>query len=176
MDLTFYAYIFAVIVAITGGSYYFFHANSTIAGSVYLVGSIAMAAFFGSRWFSSSGAQTSTPGVWPPMINVCPDFMSLVTVTPAPATGGKATPEMVCVDTVGIYSGGGGSGSIQKWTPGSIAENTLFHLSIDKTGPNRLKALCEECNAKNVTWEGFYVDGTCSSRLPPVPPGTPGST
>ena len=156
-----------MISSIAGGTYYFFKNNSTITGSIYLVGSVVIAAFFGSRWFLSSGVEVSGSGVWPPVINVCPDFMSLVTLTPDQTGTATPVPETVCVDTVGIYSNG-----IAKWTPGSTSEDTIFHLFATQDSKARMTSLCNQCKTKNVTWEGFYTDGTCGTRLPPVPPGT----
>ena len=163
MDLSFYLYLFLVIASVIGGTYYFFRLNNTITGSIYLIGSIVISAYFGSRWFLPSGVRTG--GKWPPVINVCPDFMSLVTLTPAPVGTAASVPETVCVDTIGIYSNG-----ITKWTPGSTSENTIFRLYTKQDPAVRLKSLCDQCIAKNVTWEGFYTEGTCATTLPPAPP------
>jgi hypothetical protein len=167
MNLSLYLYIFLAIASIAGGSYYFFKNNSSIAGSIYLAGSVILVAYFGTRWFTSSGNQSTKSGTWPPVINVCPDFMSLVTITPAPTGTGTPVPETVCVDTAGIYSGG-----VAKWTPGSTSENTIFHLFATQDPTTRATNLCAQCNSKKVTWEGYFTDGTCGKTLPPVPPGT----
>jgi len=164
MDLSFYLYLFLVIASVLGGTYYFFKNNKSTTGSIYLVGSVVISAFFGSRWFLPSGTETSRGGTWPPLINVCPDFMSLVTITPTPAGTARAVPETVCVDTAGIYSG------IARWTPGSTSEDTIFHLYTAQDPKDRLKSLCDESVRKRVTWEGFYTEGTCGTNLPPKPP------
>lgn len=164
MDLSFYIYLFLAIASISGGSYYFFKSNSSIAGSIYLLGSIVIAAFFGSRWFLPSGV-VSTSGVWPPTINVCPDFMSLVTLRPAAANGATSSLETVCVDTIGVYANG-----IAKWTPGSTSENTIFRLFAGSDAATRRTRLIDQCKAKKVSWEGFYVSEPLGDRLPPLPP------
>ena len=164
MDLSFFIYLFIAIASISGGSYYFFMRDNQIAGGIYGVGSLIVAIFFGSRWFLPSGVASTTPGTWPPVINVCPDFMSLVTLTPSGTTGAGAVPEAVCVDTVGIYSG------IAKWSPGDTAEDKIFHLYANISDTKaRLTALCAQCVNKKVTWEGVYTEGTCGSAVPPLP-------
>jgi hypothetical protein len=163
MDLSFYLYLFLVLASVLGGTYYFFKQDNTITGSIYLIGSVVVSAYFGSRWFLASGARRD--GAWPPVINVCPDFMSLVTLTPSGSS--SAAPETVCVDTAGIYTG------ISKWTPGSTSENTIFHLFASQDPKVRLGNLCDQSKNKKVSWEGFYTDGVCGTTLPPVPPGTP---
>jgi hypothetical protein len=162
MNLSFYLYLFLVIASVVGGTYYFFKLNNTITGSIYLIGSIVISAYFGSRWFLPSGVASG--GTWPPVVNVCPDFMSLVTLTPAPTGTAASVPETVCVDTIGIYS------NISKWTPGSTADNTIFKLFATQDPSVRLKSLCDQCIAKGVTWEGFYTEGVCADTLPPTPP------
>jgi len=167
MDLSFFIYLFLAIASISGGTYYFFMRDNQIAAGIYGVGALVIAIFFGSRWFLPSGSATTTPGTWPPVINVCPDFMSLVTLTPAanPGSSTPAAPELVCVDTIGIYKDG-----ITKWSPGDTAEGKIFHLfasiSDDKA---RGTALCNECKLKKVAWEGVYSEGTCIGTLPPLP-------
>lgn len=161
MNLSFYLYLFLVLASVLGGTFYFFKQDNTITGSIYLIGSVVISAYFGSRWFLASGVRRD--GAWPPVINVCPDFMSLVTLTP-----GGAAPETVCVDTTGIYSG-----ELRKWTPGSTSENTIFHLFASQDPKLRLGNLCDQSKRKGVTWEGFYTEGVCGTTLPPLPPGTP---
>jgi hypothetical protein len=164
MNLSFYLYLFLAIASITGGSYYFFKSNNSIAGSIYLISSIIIAAFFGARWFLPSGVRANSSGLWPPVINVCPDFMSLVTLKPESTGTDPSVSETVCVDTIGVYSNG-----IAKWSPGSTSENTIFHLFANLEGTARKTALCDQSKTKNVTWEGFYTEGTCGSRMPPLP-------
>jgi len=166
MDLSFYLYIFAAIAGILGGSYSFFSKNSSIAGGIFLVGSIALVIFFGVRWFLPSGVR-ATDGPWPPVINVCPDFLSTASITGKDAAG-KPTTETVCVDTVGVA----GPGGIQVFPQGgSSDEKYLFHLFA--ADPKRQAKLCQQCSDKKVTWEGVYdPSGSCSSNQPPLPPSS----
>jgi hypothetical protein len=167
MDLSFLIYLFLAITSISGGTYYFFMRDNQIAGGIYGLGSLIVSVFFGMRWFLPSGVGTTTPGTWPPVINVCPDFMSLVTLTPAASSqyGVTATPQSVCVDTIGIYKDG-----IKRWQTGDVAEDKLFYLFTNVSDVKaRLKKLCDQCTMKKVTWEGVYTDGTCGSVTPPLP-------
>jgi hypothetical protein len=165
MDLSFYIYIFAALAGILGGTYSFYTAKSTTAAAIFFVGSISLAIFFGVRWFLPSGVR-ATDGPWPPVINVCPDFLSTASIATQDSTG-QPTTEIVCVDTVGVA----GPGGIQVLPQGgSSDERYLFHLFA--SDPNRQVKLCQQCAAKKVTWEGvFDPSGACSANVPPLPPG-----
>ena len=161
MDLSFYIFLFLAITTIGGGSYHFFRSGSSIAGSIFLIGTLILSIFYGSRWFIISGVKANSTATWPPVINVCPDFMSVVTVTPE----GKTTPQKMCVDTIGIYK------NMRKWVPGAVANNSnTFDLSAGMTDTvARLKALCDQALDKGVTWEGVYTESVCGTTVPPLP-------
>lgn len=165
MDLSFYLYLFMSIAIIAGGSYTFFKGNQTIAGAIFLVGSIALTILFGTRWFLPSGVSKKD-GQWPPVINVCPDFLTLTTVNKG--TDDAPILEKVCIDTIGVASSSDG---INKCVPanGCTDEKYLFHLFAGD--PARVKKLCDQCSEKKVTWEGIYdPSGSCSGIAPPSPP------
>ncbi len=154
MDYVFYFYIFLSFVIATGGAYVLASSGRIIAAFVYLLGIVAIEAFFGMRWFTGTTVKTPDAGPWPPVLNTCPDFLSLS------YTGDTA----VCVDTIGIAPNGG----IQKWG-GTADAPFIFNLSLDKSGPERAKALCDEAKAKMVTWEGVFDGTNCLNVDPPKP-------
>jgi hypothetical protein len=165
MDLTFLFYIFLSVVAITGGAFYFFTNRMEITAALYFVGILAAAVVFGLRWFSASGEVKlgNVSGTWPPMINYCPDFLTLYTVNNA----------QVCIDTIGVAQTGG----IKKWdNPNQTDDSFLFNLFLDLSGPERRKKLCEEAATKRVTWEGVWDGSVCSGNEPPKPPANAPST
>ena len=158
MDYLFWAYVFFSCVLITGGTYYYFSINQQISAGVMFLGITFISIFFGLRWFSTSGLQLAAPaGPWPPLINYCPDFLTLYEVNG----------EKVCIDTVGLAQTGG----MSKWSdPTQTDERYLFHLFTHLSGGARVKALCQQAKDKMVTWEGVWDGSVCSGNEPPGPP------
>ncbi len=163
MDFKFLLYMFGVAVLITGGAYYFFSDGQMITAAMYFSGALVAAIYFGFRWFTASGDTTDAyKGKWPPTINYCPDFLTLYTVDS----------KQVCIDPIGITSGG-----IKKWTdPTQTSSDYLFDLHLDKSGNLRIKALCDECSSKRVTWEGVFDGSVCLYNDPPRPPSAAASS
>ncbi len=154
MDYVFYFYVFLSFVIATGGAYVLATSGRIISAILYLLGVVAIEAYFGMRWFQGTSVKTADKGPWPPVLNTCPDFLSLH------YNGDTA----VCIDTIGIAPNGG----IAKWT-GNADSRFVFNLSLDKSGPARVKALCDEAKAKMVTWEGVYDGSNCLNAEPPKP-------
>ena len=156
MDYVFLFYIFVSFVIATGGAYILASSGRIVAALLYLIGVIAIEAFFGTRWFQGTQVKQTT-GPWPPAINTCPDFLSLH----------KIGTTYYCVDTTGIAPNGG----IEKWnSPAQADDRFLFKLYADKTGSDRTTALCQEAKVKRVTWEGVFDGTTCLGGVPPMPP------
>ncbi len=159
MEYSFLLYIFATAILILGGSSYFFSTGKTFLAAFFLIGSLMAAIIFGFRWFTAGGELTGTPtGSWPPVMNSCPDFLSLYTVGGSP----------VCIDTQGVA----GSGGMSMWTdPAQTDERYLFRLYTNLTGEARAKQLCNECSSKKVSWEGLFDGTSCTNINPPLPSG-----
>ena len=160
MDLAFIFYIFLCIVITSGGAFYYAQMNQTITAGIFFFGFIAFSVIFGLRWFTASGQRAgATTGGWPPVINYCPDFLTLYEVN-----GTK-----VCIDTIGIARSGG----LAKWDSSSTTVTDLqkFNLHIGEKEADRVKKLCDECATKKVTWEGVYDGAICIGNTPPMPPG-----
>jgi hypothetical protein len=157
MDYNYLFYIFLSFVLTTGGSYVLLMSGRTISAMIYFVGLLTLEILFGLRWFKPSGATTNAEfGPWPPAINVCPDFLSLYKI------GGNS----VCVDTIGVSSGG-----LSVWTgPTQMDDRFVFNLFTDSTGADRTKKLCDQARTKMVTWEGVWDGTTCLGGQPPLPP------
>lgn len=158
MDLLFLFYIFLSAVVSTGGAYAFITKGQTAAAGIFFAGMIIVLFFFGFRWFTASGETTaSQAGPWPPVVNMCPDYLTLYTMDGAP----------VCIDTVGVSSG------LKKWTgPTQTGDDFKFNLFTTASGDDRVQKLCNECKTKQVTWEGVYDGSVCIGNEPPKPPAT----
>jgi hypothetical protein len=108
--------------------------------------------FFGIRWFQYRVTTASRPatGPWPPIINTCPDYMTLV--------NGK------CADIVGVVNLQKTGGNLRSWTRDdspatTTAANKYFNgtyassLSVDQ-----ITALGQLASGFKLTWEGI-TDG-----------------
>ena len=157
MNYIFWFYVFLVFVITSGGAFTFFSNRQPIAAGIFFVGLTCISIYFGFRWFPTSGSNVVEPSKWNPIINYCPDFLSLNTVAD----------EQVCVDTIGVSQGGG----IAVYTYATQTdEQYLFHLHTNLYGAERVKKLCEEAKNKKVTWEGVWNGSTCIGGEPPLPP------
>ena len=163
MDFLFILYIlFSVVVGI-GGTSYLVQSERTLGAFLYFVGAVLILTFYGLRWFSGDALKVTRYDTksWPPVVNTCPDFLSVYERT----VPGTTTKEKVCVDLIGVAEGG-----IQKLTdPANVTnDNYVFKLSMDKRGADRMRALCQECRLKKVSWEGVY-DGVACTATGAVP-------
>ncbi len=157
MDYLFILYILFSIFVGVGGTFYLVKSDRTLAGFLYLIGAILILTFDGLRWFTSDALQASRydSKTWPPIVNVCPDFLSVYE-----RSGGNGQKEKICVDLIGVSQGG-----IQKLVdPANVAnDNFVFKLHMNKKGAERMRALCDECRLKKVTWEGVFDGVSCSA-------------
>jgi hypothetical protein len=166
MDYWYILYIFIAVGICLGGMVVLIQSQRTLGGFLFLVGAILIFVFYGLRWFSGDALRPTkfSSTTWPPVINMCPDFLSLYN------TGnGKA-----CVDLIGVSNAG-----ISKFVDPSNASNPqyVFNLHSNLKGAARLKALCQECKDKKVTWEGIYDGLSCQDpSFIPSADGTKDST
>lgn len=163
MDFVFILYILFSMVVGLGGTFSLVQSERTLAGFLFFIGSVLVFTFYGLRWFSSNALSVSRYDTksWPPVVNTCPDFLS---VYERPIAG-SSKKEKICVDLIGVAEGG-----IQKLIdPANVSnDNYVFKLSMEKKGAERIKALCQECKLKKVTWEGVY-DGIACTATGAVP-------
>jgi hypothetical protein len=158
MDFVFILYILFSVVIGLGGTYSLIQSDRTLGAFLYFVGAVLVLTFYGLRWFTSDALKISRyeSKSWPPIVNVCPDFLS-VYERPIAGTTRK---EKICVDLIGVSEAG-----IQKLVdPANVTnDNFVFKLHMEKKGPERMKALCQECKLKKVTWEGVYDGVSCTA-------------
>lgn len=162
MDFVFILYILFSIAVGIGGTMYLVQSERTLGGFLFFVGAVLIFTFYGLRWFSGDGLKVTRyeSKSWPPFVNACPDFLTLTERT----VGSKK--EKVCVDMIGVSE----SAALQKLQDASdlTNNNKIFPLHLEKSGAARLRALCNECKAKGVTWEGVY-DGVACTATGAVP-------
>jgi hypothetical protein len=151
MQLVFILYVLACIIVISGTFYTNRQGGKQLTSIVTPVLFLAIAVFFGLRWFNTSGDATITTNlspVWPPpnFINVCPDFLSLNS-----SNDGDGNITYTCIDVLGI----------------SAANSDPFILGVSSNNPatipdnwTNLNDLCKNCKNMNYTWEGVCNNGT----------------
>ena len=156
MNYQFWLYVFGSFIVISGSTFNFYSQGQEITAGIMFFGTLIAAIYFGFRWFPASGASSSK-GPWPPVLNYCPDFLTL----------NKVNGEQVCLDTVGVAQTGG----MSKWSdPTQTDERYLFHLFLNTTGQDRIQKICEQAKTKKVTWEGIWDGSICMGVQPPAPP------
>ena len=159
MQLSFIFFLLISMATILGSVFFNFQAGKYISAALLGAGFLTITILYGLYMFTPSGDIVSSVkgGPWPPTINVCPDFLSLITVNGTPA----------CIDPVGVSNVAGG---LKKWNnSGNTGTDYVFDLSLTMNGQKRIDALCQQCSAKGLTWEGVYDGTSCLNNQPPIP-------
>jgi hypothetical protein len=158
IDFSLILYALAALLIGGGGSYYIMKTERMVTAVGFLLASIAIFTYFGLRWFDGMKLRPNISGVidpntpWPPVINYCPDFLSLK----------QEGNSFYCVDTMGVST-------LPLFTQGSTATATNgILLNKDSTA----QAYAGTFITKNVTWEGIYDGRSATTRKPPFPPTT----
>jgi len=173
MELSFIFYIFAAFIIIPGTFFLLSLFNKYLAGGIAAIGMIILFILFGIQFFTPDGnyIQASSPVAWPPSINFCPDFLSLMKVD---VSGGHV---YVCVDTVGVSTKTNSSGlgyfnPNNALTGGGVpSADQQFNLHLDISNDNdRTNAIISECKDKGLTFEGIWDGITSTNNIVPKPP------
>lgn len=157
MDYLFILYILVAVGIGVGGPYLLVQTERTLSAFLFFVGAILVLTFYGLRWFNGDSLKSPArkASQWPPVVNTCPDFLTLTTV------GSGTAAKRVCVDLVGVSTGG-----LMKTTSADQVNannnNFIFNLFEDLKGQTRINRLCQECKDKGVTWEGVYDGVSCT--------------
>jgi hypothetical protein len=168
MELSFILYIFAAFIVIPGTFFVLSLFKKYLAGGIAAIGVLVFFVLFGIQFFTLDGnyIQQTVATVWPPSINYCPDYLSLLKLPDNSFT---------CVDTVGV---GTGNTPIGYFNPNNAtsgnatprdSEKFNLHLNISNDNDRR-EAIISDCKAKGLTFEGIY-DGlkTYDNKIPRVP-------
>jgi hypothetical protein len=175
MDYWFIAYIVICICLGGGAVSYMYNRDQTLGAMILLVLVIAIFAFFGLRWFKDGALKGSTASnvQWPPIVNLCPDYMVAVQGV---ATSGTSTPvNTYCADPSGLYSAlpdtfyplnsnAPSKGIMIK--DGMSGATNPFPKKAAKT----ITEIVPGSGGPSVRWEGVYNGQTFSTALMPTPP------
>lgn len=122
-------------------------------GIVFAIGISLTLLYFGLRWF---GSKINKPKSWPPIVNMCPDYLTYLPNLPG------------CIDLVGITSGSSGltktklseMNTVQLSNTNKVFEYTSADVQAAKTASD-LQPICDRCQSAGVTWEGVYDGEVC---------------
>ena len=146
-------YILASIIGIVYGTNKVY-STGQVRGVLFAIGSLIVLVYFGLRWFGNG--RIRKPKNWPPIINMCPDYLSYV--------------ERIrgCVDMLGVTRAAAGLEKVEKSeVPLLSRDNTkkVFRFtSVDVAAAKNvaaLQAICDRCREAGVTWEGVYDGDVC---------------
>ena len=145
------SYILLVIVFIMYMMMHFYKTERFVTAGISLILYILIFTFFGLRWFQNGVSYTGTyTGNWPPIINTCPDYLSLWKDASGPC----------CVDRVGVSKN---QSLLATWTAGTdtpSAAQKFTHVYIPSATKTKAQfnALKTAAETAGLSWEGI-TDG-----------------
>jgi len=150
------AYVLFASVMIISMLNLLYRSERVIAAVAMLILFVLIFTFFGLRWFRYGITSNSmnANATYPPVINTCPDYMSLTTIK----RNGIMIDTKACIDTVGLGSG------VTTWTTGTSDFSTpdsahyFTYIYEPNMSKDQIKALKEQAIAKRLTWEGVTDD------------------
>jgi hypothetical protein len=139
------------------------YSTGQIRGVIFGIGTSLVLIYYGLKWFGTAKVQVNS---WPPVINMCPDFLTFV---PNIKSGQTTTPG--CVDLLGVSNSSNAAGAFIKVFPTSISTldasmttKVFKYTSNDvksTTSVASLQAICDACQNAGLTWEGVYDGDSC---------------
>jgi hypothetical protein len=129
------------------------YATGQVRGVLFAIGALIVLVYFGLRWF---GSRIDKPTSWPPVINMCPDYLTYV-------KGLRG-----CVDMLGVTKASAG---LTKARPSEIStlsrsnRNKVFEFTSEDVRSAKsvadLQRICNRCQEAGLTWEGIYDGDVC---------------
>jgi len=121
---------------------------------------IMIAILFYRRWFPTKILVGGATGSWPPIINMCPDYLVYYN------NNGKPT----CIDLIGISNGS----SLRPWTEDDTPQNPptdakKYFMHVYKRGAN-IQELARVTSAAGLTWEGIVGSDGGANGCPTTVP------
>ena len=122
--------------------------------------------FYGTRWFYGSSITNNPNGSWPPVINMCPDYLVYY----------KWNGTDTCIDLSGVNRS---NGKLLPWTQDDSFQNPptnpdKYFQFVYKPGmtTTQIDTLCKQANDNGLSWEGitngdnctYYTSGSTGNR------------
>jgi hypothetical protein len=175
MDFWVILYSLICVVVGAGSASFLYKRGQSMAAMIALVLLILVFVFYGLRWFPGGNLNGTKPagGAWPPIVNMCPDFM---------ASFVDSSNKVYCYDAANIYnmkSATAGTAGLAATSPtiNGAAQAAYLLQNPGATDKNPLKTtlknsattLTQDSNGKYVRWEGVW-DGrsVTTDRIPSI--------
>jgi hypothetical protein len=154
MDYSFIAYIFLSIVVGLGTFTQLTKVDRYWAAILSLILFILIFVFYGMRWFRGTSSAFTYTGSWPPVINMCPDYLVYYKNSPI---GGA------CVDMLGVSTNGSLKVFTKEDSSNPPQDRAKYFPGVYKPGmtEKELARLCKLSGQYGLTWEGIYNGGSC---------------
>lgn len=98
--MDFWVILYSLICVVVGGGAvsFLYKRNQSIGAMITLVLLLLVFMLYGLRWFPGGNLNGSqpTPGAWPPIVNMCPDFMA--------SWQDPVNSKVYCYDAANIYN------------------------------------------------------------------------
>jgi hypothetical protein len=145
-----------------------------IRGVIFAIGTALVLFYFGLKWF---GTPEATLTQWPPVINMCPDYLTFVPSIKSSSTATTTIPG--CVDMLGVSKSGvlhittssaltsltrsenSSPGANYKVFPYSSTDITTATAAGGTSGTEKIQEICNACQTAGITWEGVFDGDTC---------------
>jgi hypothetical protein len=157
-------YIFVTIVIGLTVLRYLSASDRWLSAVIFLILSILIFVFYGLRWFTGDQSRFNYSGTWPPVINMCPDYLVYK----------KIGNDNVCVDMLGVSTGSGLTQFTQAddkspppvfgttGNPNTINPKYFQPVIFPTSDTNARGAACAAASAKGYTWEGITNGESCT--------------
>ncbi len=156
MDYAFLAFVFLCIALGLSTFQALSNSGRNWAAILTLILFILIFVFYGQRWFRDTKTTATYTGSWPPIINMCPDYLVYF------KNGNKDT----CIDILGVSRN---SDVLKPWTkddnPQSPPSDTAKYFNYvykPNMTPEQLKTLCDAAMSNGLTWEGITNGESCT--------------
>lgn len=149
----FILYTVVGMIGLVYGTKTVYEINQT-RGVVFGICAVFVVVYYGIRWFGTS--KLNNPKNWPPVINMCPDYLTYVERISG------------CVDMSGITNKSAGLiktlpselGSLSRTNTQKVFEFTSQDVR-DAKNVDTLTEICNRCQTAGVTWEGIWDGDVC---------------
>jgi hypothetical protein len=142
-----------------GGTMKLYGMGIVVGAVVFFLGSGFLITTYGLRWFIGENSLLSNaPVPWPPVMNSCPDFLSLYKRKKA-----SGSTEDTCVDTTGVSRNPVMLKRFPQSGPVDQEDDSyFFSLATSKSDTaSRNREWCQRAIQYGLTWEGITNGESC---------------
>jgi hypothetical protein len=144
------------------------YSTGQIRGVIFGIGTGLVLVYFGLKWFGTVQVKNTS---WPPVINMCPDYLTYLPNIKSAASSTRMVPG--CVDFLGVTTSNNAASAFIKVEPiqssidaldASMTTKVFKYTSLDiknATSASDLQPICDACQNAGLTWEGVYDGDSC---------------